>query len=230
MLMLTTLGVGRPDPEPGLAVGPADGVAVFIRNLESKEREQPAVKGFRQRIVADPDDDVVNADDARLLFPILKLPKVAWWGTRHKHSVAIRVPGNSSRLNLTGSTRWLAPFRRPLLPRIALSNVSPRGQARRCANLAAAWAPHCTIREEGVSQDQVTPSGTNESTASPPRPSGANLSRMRCPNPFRAGDITSGPPRSRQVIRSHFCDGALSANSQTKETLSSSTSRTLHRL
>jgi hypothetical protein len=36
MLVLAALGIGRPDPQPRLAVGPADGVVIFVGNLESK--------------------------------------------------------------------------------------------------------------------------------------------------------------------------------------------------
>ena len=44
-----------------------------------------------------------------------------------------------------------------------------------------------TMRDEGVSQDQVTPSPSNDRWAVPPSPSGTSRSRTRYPNPFRTG-------------------------------------------
>src|SRR5690348_7680877 len=51
-LVRATLSIGRADPEPRLAVGPADRVLVFIRDLEAEESEQPAVEGLRLFVVA----------------------------------------------------------------------------------------------------------------------------------------------------------------------------------
>ena len=64
VLVLAALGIGRADPEPRLAVGPADRVVVFVRDLEAEELEQPAVEGLRLLVVADPDHQVIDPDDA----------------------------------------------------------------------------------------------------------------------------------------------------------------------
>src|SRR5438270_58255 len=63
VLMLHAFFVRGSDPEPRLAVGPADRVLIFIRNLEAEEFEQTAIEGFGFLIIADPDDKVINSDD-----------------------------------------------------------------------------------------------------------------------------------------------------------------------
>src|SRR5688572_28252767 len=55
--------VGRADPEPGLAIGPADGVLVLIQHLEAEEFEQGAVERLRLAVVADPDRQVIDTHD-----------------------------------------------------------------------------------------------------------------------------------------------------------------------
>ena len=72
VLVRAALGIGRADPEPRLAVGPADRVLVFIRDLEAEELEQPAVEGLRLLVVADPDHQVIDPNDAyHAVLPVL---------------------------------------------------------------------------------------------------------------------------------------------------------------
>jgi hypothetical protein len=60
---LLALGVRRADPEPRLAVGPPDGVVIFVEKLKTEELEQPTVERLRFLEIADPYRDVVDADD-----------------------------------------------------------------------------------------------------------------------------------------------------------------------
>src|SRR3546814_9261859 len=53
-----------PDPEPRLAVGPADHVGVLVQHLEAEEREQPAVEFLGFIVIADANGEMVDADDA----------------------------------------------------------------------------------------------------------------------------------------------------------------------
>src|SRR5262245_34197649 len=77
MLPRAALGIGRTDPEACPAVGPADRFRILVGDLEAKEGEQLPVEGFRPRIVADPDHQVVDTDDAHhaALLPIASAAK-----------------------------------------------------------------------------------------------------------------------------------------------------------
>jgi hypothetical protein len=64
LAMLALLAAtGGSDPEPGLAIRPADRVIIFIRDLKAEEGEKTAVKGLRLLVIADPDGEMVDADD-----------------------------------------------------------------------------------------------------------------------------------------------------------------------
>ena len=63
MLVLQALLIGGTDPEPGLAIRPADRVVIFIRDLKAEVSEEPVIEGFRFLIVTDPDDDMVYSYD-----------------------------------------------------------------------------------------------------------------------------------------------------------------------
>src|SRR4051812_39646629 len=57
--------LGRGDPVAGLAVGPADRLRILVGDLEAQELEELRVEGLGLLVIADPDRDVVNADDLR---------------------------------------------------------------------------------------------------------------------------------------------------------------------
>src|SRR3954470_16765782 len=64
VLVLLPLRIRRADPEQGLAVAPADGILVLLGHLEAEEVEQFAVELPGFFIVADPDHQMIDADDA----------------------------------------------------------------------------------------------------------------------------------------------------------------------
>src|SRR5215475_10047758 len=51
------------NPVASLAVGPANGVGIFVGDLEAQEVEQLGVEGLGLRVVADADGNVIDADD-----------------------------------------------------------------------------------------------------------------------------------------------------------------------
>jgi len=61
MLVLAALRVGGADPEPRVAVGPADRFVVLVGDIEAEKRKQAAVEILGPRIVADADDEVIDA-------------------------------------------------------------------------------------------------------------------------------------------------------------------------
>src|SRR5258707_414403 len=59
MFVFQAFLIGGTDPEPRLAIRPADRIVIFIRDLKAEESEEMAIEGFRFLIVTDPDDDMV---------------------------------------------------------------------------------------------------------------------------------------------------------------------------
>ena len=60
---LAAFFIRRPDPEPCIAIRPADGILVFIRYSEAEKIEQPAVERLGLLVIANPDDEMVDSHD-----------------------------------------------------------------------------------------------------------------------------------------------------------------------
>jgi hypothetical protein len=60
--------VGGSDPEPRLAVGPANGGVTLIRKFESEEIEQALIERLRFFVIADPDAQVVDPNHPHQRF------------------------------------------------------------------------------------------------------------------------------------------------------------------
>ena len=62
---LLALGVGGGNPEQGLAVTPARHVGIVVFELEAEKAEQLVVEILGAGEIADAQDEMINADDAR---------------------------------------------------------------------------------------------------------------------------------------------------------------------
>src|ERR1700733_10289640 len=65
IFVLAPLRIGGGDPEQRLAVAPAGHVAVFVLQFEAEKFQELVVKRLRAREIADAENEMIDADDAR---------------------------------------------------------------------------------------------------------------------------------------------------------------------
>src|SRR6478609_5440857 len=64
VLMPAAFGICGTDPEPRLAIGPADRVRVLVGYLETQEREQATVELLGFFVIADSDRQMIDSNHA----------------------------------------------------------------------------------------------------------------------------------------------------------------------
>jgi len=62
VFVLLALGICWPNPESGIAIGPADCVLVLLGHVKAEEGEQPPIEGFRFFVIAYANDQMVDAN------------------------------------------------------------------------------------------------------------------------------------------------------------------------